>query len=264
MTANVTRGEAKRLLRAVLVPIAAIALAADEECERVADRLFPNPDLRVKMLGSLKAAVWTIATKAMLTERPVPGIVVYEPYSWTELVAWERVHVALVRDDARGPKTERKRQRKAQICQVTMPIQYPGEKPERFAVTAVDIAASLDSQRRITAVCVRPAGGGDDMMWPPIPVDLKAARGMLSSWRQREVPWLDDLRILTQVAVAPEQLELQTARANRLAERLDAVLADRHGHSELTAAAPALETGGMSMPDNPNATEADDEAEQSS
>jgi hypothetical protein len=183
-----TRRHVHRLLRRHLLPLAAMALAADESASRLSNAMLVNSQRRryePKIRGTMVAALWGEGTREWVGRARPPAVHVHAPYEWTELVI-RSLHLRIQRDTTR-PLNQRRRNRREQQPDPMLPLTFrDGTMPR---VTNVDMVADLDHEGRIKAIRVV-APQGKSFAWPAIEVDLSAARRLLASWQRRGVPWL--------------------------------------------------------------------------
>jgi len=120
---RVSRAKAQRLLRPYLVPIAAIALAADRAATASSDATFVNGTknrYRSKTEGNNTAVLWAEGVRQWVLATAPPNLRVYEPFRWTELLVGDVLHVRIQRDRQR-PLTPRRASRQAQIADTMLP-----------------------------------------------------------------------------------------------------------------------------------------------
>ncbi|OXR40509.1 hypothetical protein B7C42_07448 [Nocardia cerradoensis] len=193
-----SRRQAYRLLRPHLVPLATLALAADNAAAQMSSALFRGPRrqrLDSKTRGLAVAALWTEGAAEWVDANESPTMRVFEPYGWTELLVGN-LHVRIQRDTQR-PINARRSRRRQQLPDEQLPL--PMQLNELAPVTNIDILADLNSDGRVSGVYVTaPLGKGH--AWNAIEVDLTPARRMLVSWQARRVPWLDSITRYEEVA----------------------------------------------------------------
>mgnify|MGYP002652014887 CR=1 FL=1 len=122
------RTQALRMLRPHMVPIAAIALAADEACTQLCEALYLDPASRrrydSKSRGLLTAMVWSEGLREWTNEVNPPQVRLHEPHNWTELIVHGNLHVKVERDTPwrQVSQSERQRLRKQQCQDYTLPF----------------------------------------------------------------------------------------------------------------------------------------------
>ncbi|WP_454162313.1 hypothetical protein [Gordonia iterans] len=253
------RTQALRMLRPHLVPIAAIALAADEACTQLCEALYLDPASRrrydSKSRGLLTAMVWSEGLREWTNEVNPPHVRLHEPHNWTELIVHGNLHVKVERDTPwrQVSQSERQRLRKQQCQDYTLPFDVVSTA--EFAVTNVDLSGTLNGANRIVGVQAR-TRLGERYLWAPHEVDMDAARRMLVSWRRRRVPWLmtsDRALVLAATDATREEAARLRAENEDLRDRLFRAEADI---AVLTRRAGlAADRSRFEIPTNPNAAE---------
>ncbi len=205
-----TRRQAVRLLRPHLVPLGALAVAADRSAAQLIAAMLRQSDQArydPKIRGLLVAVAWSEAVREWVQEAQPPNVRLYTPHQWTELLIGE-LHVRIQRDNDR-PLTERRRRRNQQFPDPTLPfaITVDGATiPDD--VTNIDVEALLSADNRVRGIrAVAPLGKG--YAWSAINVGMQQMIQQLTSWQRREVPWLQTIRQLSAIAL------IDDARAQR-------------------------------------------------
>lgn len=193
-----SRGHVDRLLRPHLVPLTALAIAADEAASELSSALLRGPSRRgldSKMRGLWVAALWSEAAAGWVSMSGSPNIELFEPYGWTELIVGN-LHVRIQRE-VRRPLGERRIRRNNQEPDDTLPL-FMVDNPDHPVVN-IDIVAELADSGRVRGVCATaPLGRGH--AWPNIAVDMPAARKQLVSWDRRSVAWLEPIARFREVS----------------------------------------------------------------
>lgn len=263
MAGVVTRRRAAKLLKPHLTTLGALALAADQAVAAFSPKLFVSPSshhYRSKLDGLLVTALWTESVRELASNTGmnvrVGGVEVCSPFGWVELVVGGVLHVRLVRDDMRAPTSTRQRARATQTVSADQ-LAIPGITPAQ--VTAVDLAAHLNSAGRITSMAARaPSGAGS--LWAPIPVDMPRARARAWSWKELKKPWLATVdrahqlagfELLETLTKQVEDKDKEIANLNELIRSLQSV--------DVPADAATNVRPHWTIPTNPAASSADTE-----
>lgn len=214
---SVSRSEVARMLRPHVMPIAAIACAADRASVAMAKRMTPELRrlvfLRPKLRGQVTAALWTEGVREWVNEVGPPGVKLHTPYQWTELLVGDVLHVRIQKERYR-PATPRRTARSAQRPDGTLPLWM--QKGAR--VTNVDVN-TIYSQVADTLTAVQieaPLGRG--FVWPPMRFGLDKARRQLASWERRDVPWLEVCHRAMEMAASVTALEQLRESGSALAD----------------------------------------------
>ncbi|MDB2197159.1 hypothetical protein [Mycobacteroides abscessus] len=212
-----TRQEAYRLLRPHLVPLGAMALAADRNATRLTAAMLRNSDrarYEPKIRGLLVAVAWGEGVREWVNAARPPGVRLHTPYDWTELLIGE-LHVRIQRDTSRALNA-RRRLRNQQFPDPTLPFAVTLEGARiPDDVTNINVEATLSGDGRVRGIrAVAPYGKG--FAWAAIEVDTAQLIRRLTSWERRQVPWLATVRQFAELAL----LDGLTAQPHKLLDEL--------------------------------------------
>lgn len=251
---GVSRAVARRMLRPYLTPITALAIAGDRAAAAASKALYRHETFRrywTKTEGNHIAVLWTEAVRLWVYSTDPPHLRVHEPYDWTELLVGDVdddvIHARIQRDRAR-PLTPRRSGRKQQAADLMLPAFV-----DKHRITNVDINAVPSVSGRIRAVRAEAPFGRRkrDALWAPIDADMREARRLLDSWERREVPWLEPIRRVLDVAATSDRAAIIAERERQLDE-LEASL--RNGPPvDLRGGSPTEERHDFTMRPNPAA-----------
>ena len=257
-----TYRQAARMLRPHTTQLAAIALAADEACAQLCASLYKDaPSIRYdrKTRGLLVAVLWSEGVREWVLATQPPGVRLFSPFGWTELVLYDNLHVRVERDQG-YPVSERRRMRRQQFVDDLLP--FPVKEAGPYAVTNVDLVARLSPYGRISGAAAH-ARMGKGQLWRPRQIDLAPARRMVRSWQRREVPWLataERAAVLAQVDDLLRERDELLAEIERLNELLERPLLSQNAGARLIGTEPDQERRPM-WTGSPKASEASGDGE---
>ncbi|MFE3257561.1 hypothetical protein ACFXPS_19310 [Nocardia sp. NPDC059091] len=212
-----SRRHACRLLRPHLVPLAVLAISADEAAAALAPVLFRGPRrhrMDTKMRGQLVASLWHEAVANWAAANRDPGLQLLEPYGWSELLVGN-LHVHIQRDTD-GRVSKRKKQHRDQVTDSQLEFELGFS---RQPVTNIDVIAELTDAGRVRGVYAT-APLGKSEAWGRIRVNMSDARKKLASWKIRDISHLEQTRRLHDLAsfdtlhetIAKLEADLEAAR----------------------------------------------------
>lgn len=182
---------ARASLRRHAVAVFALGIAAEEASREAILRLPAQRRHRHmrKMYGYDTSSLWSEAIREWCKTMPDKVVRLYEPYEWSELVIAETTHVVLERDE-HAPRSSRKAAMRHQVSDLTLPG-LPASPSIRPTVVRFVMILS-EATGRPSHLCVKVRSGKVDL-WAPIEVPRAEATRLLTSWRRRQVAFLDDI-----------------------------------------------------------------------